>query len=245
MNVVLVTHDTVFGRYLAGSLNASLQRGLDRVILERSRPSSRFYWQKLRRVGPVNFVFQYWLSRQFIHQGAQKLPQLEMPTHESVANVNHCDFGLDDLVIGFGTSYVKASTLASIPRGLLNLHTGFLPDYRGVKSEFWALYEHAFDRLGWTLHYMTPRLDEGDIVLRRCVTWGGESPAALRAKLLCDAVPNIALLIETVRARGFAAISRTPQGTGRYFSAPRLRDWFAWRATRRVAYEQLSRIAAM
>lgn len=110
-----------------------------------------------------------------------------------------------------------------------NLHTRFLPDYRGVKSEFWAVYHRAFDRLGWTLHYMTPRLDEGDIVLRGRVEWRGESPGALRARLLRDAGPYIASFVERVRARGFGVISRTRQGEGRYFSAPRLRDWLASR----------------
>ena len=231
MNVVLVTHDGVFGRYLAASLHAVVERGLDRVILERGRPSCRFYWRKLRRVGPANFVFQYWLSRRFIHDGARHLPHLEMPAHERVDNVNGCSFEPNDLVIGFGTSYITEQTLAAMRRGFLNLHTGFLPDYRGVKSEFWTLYHRDFDRLAWTLHYMTPRLDQGDIVLRGCVRWNGESPGALRAELLRDAVPNIAAFITMVRARGFDAISRMPQSGGRYFTTPRWRDWRALNAT--------------
>jgi len=229
MNIVLVTHDTPLGRYLAGALNASLERGLDRVILEHGKPSARYYWRKLRRVGPVNAAFQYWLAGRFNREAAENLPPTEMPDYETSEDVNECHFGPDDLVIGFGTSYVKARTLESMPRGFLNLHTGFLPDYRGVKSEFWALYQHAFDRIGWTLHYMTPRLDAGDIVLRNQVPWQGESPGALRAELLRDAVPHISALIEAVRARGFDAISRSPQGEGQYFSAPRLGEWIDWR----------------
>ena len=231
MKVVLVTHDCVFGRYLCASLHAALERGLDRVILERGRPSTRFHWRKLRRVGPADFLFQYWLSRRFVRDGERHLPHLEMPTHERVNNVNRCSFEPDDLVIGFGTSYITRNTLAATPRGFLNLHTGFLPDYRGVKSEFWTLYYRDFDRLAWTLHYMTPRLDQGDIVLRGFVRWKGESPGALRAQLLRDAVPDIAAFITMVRAHGFNAIARMPQSGGRYFSTPRWRDWRALKAT--------------
>jgi len=94
-----------------------------------------------------------------------------------------------------------------------------------VKSEFWALYHGDVDDLGWTLHFMTPELDGGDIVLRGGVPWNGENPAALRAKLLRDAVPAIATLLRRVGQEGVAALSRTPQGPGRYFTTPTLADW--------------------
>src|SRR5205823_12630410 len=106
---------------------------------------------------------------------------------------------------------------------------GYLPDYRGVKSEFWALARHDLSRMGWTLHYMTAALDAGDIVLRRRVTWDGESPAAMRAKLLRDAAPAIAELLREVRTRGVTALPRTPQGAGAYYTTPRLVDWRLYR----------------
>lgn len=44
--------------------------------------------------------------------------------HETVRNINGYRFGPDDLVLGFDTSYVTARTLARLPRGFLNWHTG-------------------------------------------------------------------------------------------------------------------------
>jgi hypothetical protein len=49
---------------------------------------------------------------------------------------------------------------------------------------------------------MTPRLDAGDIVLRRTVQPGDDDPVALRARLLRDAVPVLADFIERVRRCG-------------------------------------------
>jgi hypothetical protein len=223
MNVVLVTHDSVYGRYVAAGLRASAC--VDRVIIETAGTSPRFYARKLLRVGPVDFLFQAWLNRWFAEEGTKHLSDNRFPEHERVGTINSCRFGSDDLVIGFGTSYVTAATLAATPRGILNLHTGLLPEYRGVKSEFWALYNGDYARTGWTLHYMTARLDEGQMVLRRRVPWSGENPAALRAKLLEDAVPAIAALVHRVRHWGFEAIPRTPQGAGRYYTTPTLADW--------------------
>jgi methionyl-tRNA formyltransferase len=112
---------------------------------------------------------------------------------------------------------------------MLNLHTGWLPDYRGVKSEFWALARGERDRIGWTLHYMTPRLDDGDIVLRHAVTVRGNDIGEVRANILVDAAPAIAEFIHRVRRDGFDAIARSPQGRGQYFTTPTRQDWRAFR----------------
>ena len=235
MNVVLVTHDSVYGSFLAASLHAA--GALDRVIIETGRPGWRFYWRKFRRVGPLNAVFQFFLNRWFRREGAKHLPDLPLPPHERVRNVNHLPFGADDLVIGFGSSYIRAETLNRVRHGFLNLHTGWLPEYRGVKSEFWVSYLGDPQRAGWTLHYMTPKLDEGDIVMQHAVPLAGENPAQLRAKLLIDAVPALSSLVTTVRNSGFDAIPRRPQRDGRYFTTPTWREWIGYRsrARRRAA----------
>lgn len=228
VNVVLVTHDSVFSRYLADGLHQS--SSIDALIIESGRPSWGFYWRKLKRVGPVNFAFQFLLNRWFQHEGARCLPKPRLPPHRVVGNINGFPFGDDDLVIGFGTSLITARTLAGMKRGFLNLHTGSLPDYRGVKSEFWTIAQGDSDKAGWTLHYMTPRLDDGDIVLQGSVPIREENPAQLRVLLLRDALPALESFIEMVRREGFAAITRRRQSEGRYFTTP---TWSEWRAYRR------------
>jgi len=228
MKVVLVTHDSAFGRFVAATLYEA--SAVDAVLVETARPSSRFYWRKLRRVGVVDFAFQIWLARWYRREGSRALPERAMPPHQRITSANEYAFDADDLVVGFGTSVIKPATLAGLPNGFLNLHTGFLPNYRGVKSEFWALFRHDAAHIGWTLHYMTPALDAGDIVLRRRVPWSGESPAALRAKLLIDAAPTIAALLRDVRARRDARIPRVAQGPGTYYTTPRWADWRLYRA---------------
>lgn len=227
MNVTVVTHDSIFGRYFAASL--ARRTRVDRIIIETHGAGWRFYARKLRRVGPVDFGFQALLNRSFRREGARYLENCLLPPHQLVGSINELTFDAQDLVLAFGSSYVRASTLARAPNGILNLHTGLLPEFRGVKSEFWALALGA--DAGWTLHYMTPRLDAGDVVLRRVVPVADESPGALRARLLADAVPNIVRFLEDTRIQGISAIRRTAQSEAqaRYFTTPTLRDWLAAR----------------
>src|SRR4051812_38373968 len=104
MNVIVVTHDSIFGRYFAATLAKSTR--VDRVVVETQRAPWRFYLRKLRRVGPLNFAFQYLLDRSFRREGARRLPDLPFPPHERLTSINALALGGDDLVIGFGTSYV-------------------------------------------------------------------------------------------------------------------------------------------
>jgi Formyl transferase len=231
MKVILVTHDAVFGRYIAATLYTA--SAIDHVLIESAHPSWRFYWRKLKRVGVADFTFQAWLARWYRTEGARSLPALALPPHERIKSANDYPFNAGDLVVGFGTSFITPSTLNRLPNGFLNLHTGFLPDYRGVKSEFWALARGDLSRIGWTLHYMTPTVDAGDIVLRQRVAWENESPAALRAKLLRDAAPAIAALLRNVRAHGISVLKRTPQGEGAYYTTPRWADWRAYHQSAR------------
>jgi methionyl-tRNA formyltransferase len=230
MKVVLVTHDSAFSRYVAATLYEA--SAVDHVLVETTGPAWRFYWRKLRRVGIIDFVFQAWLARWYRREGARALPSLMMPPHERIESANDYSFDAADLAIGFGTSYITAATLSRMPNGFLNLHTGYLPHYRGVKSEFWTLARHDLAHVGWTLHYMSTAIDAGDIVVRRRVPWEGESPAALRAKLLRDAAPTLATLLRDVRAHGAGFLPRAAQGSGEYFTTPR---WSEWRRYRQSA----------
>lgn len=227
MKIILVTNNSVYGRYFARALSDAVR--LDKIIIEYGRPSWKFYYRKLKKVNPVNFVFQYFLNRWFARQGAVSLPKVELPDHILMENVNRYDFDPDDLVIGFGTSYILPRTLKRLKNGFLNLHTGILPEYRGVKSEFWALYNNDFERAGWTLHYMTRKIDAGDIVIRKSVEVSNENPAQLRVKIIREAAPVIADFINKVRSEGLSWIVRTTQDDGVYYTTPTLKEWLDYR----------------
>ena len=55
--------------------------------------------------------------------------------------------------------------LLSVPRyGVLNVHFGIAPHYRGSHTLFYALYREDYSRVGVTLHYVDEGVDTGPIV---------------------------------------------------------------------------------
>ena len=63
---------------------------------------------------------------------------------------------------------LKAPLLAAAPRGALNMHGSLLPKYRGRAPVNWAVL-HGETSTGATLHYMTTKPDDGDIVAHAAV----------------------------------------------------------------------------
>lgn len=69
-----------------------------------------------------------------------------------------------DVIVVMGAGILGRELLAAIDVPILNVHGGYLPDYRGNHCFFWALYHGDFDRIGTTLHFVDEGIDSGDIV---------------------------------------------------------------------------------
>lgn len=70
-----------------------------------------------------------------------------------------------DLVLSIRYGTILAAEALAVPRrGVLNLHSGRLPDYRGVMATFWAM-RNGEKEIGATVHYIDDgRIDTGPVV---------------------------------------------------------------------------------
>ena len=72
-----------------------------------------------------------------------------------------------DIIFSFYyRNLIRPPILDIPPAGCLNLHGSFLPKYRGRSPINWVLV-NCEKETGVTLHYMTPRPDDGDIVCQK------------------------------------------------------------------------------
>jgi folate-dependent phosphoribosylglycinamide formyltransferase PurN len=73
-----------------------------------------------------------------------------------------------DIVAVFGTSLIKPPLLGLGRLGMLNLHGGLSPDYRGADCTFWALYNGEPEQVGCTLHFINAGIDTGALIAHVC-----------------------------------------------------------------------------
>jgi UDP-4-amino-4-deoxy-L-arabinose formyltransferase/UDP-glucuronic acid dehydrogenase (UDP-4-keto-hexauronic acid decarboxylating) len=78
------------------------------------------------------------------------------------------EFAPDIIFSFYYRNMVKQPILDIPPAGCLNLHGSFLPKYRGRCPVNWVLV-NGEKETGVTLHYMTPKPDDGDIVCQKKV----------------------------------------------------------------------------
>ena len=91
----------------------------------------------------------------------------------AITDINGSDLNLlrafdADLLISirFGQIF-KAEAIAQPRTGIINLHSGLLPEYKGVMASFWSLLNEE-PRLGTTLHWITDKkMDSGALISTR------------------------------------------------------------------------------
>lgn len=71
--------------------------------------------------------------------------------------------GVDVLLNGGTPRRLTKNIIEVTKHGVLNVHPGLLPKYRGCSAVEWALFNN--DKIGNTVHFMTEGYDEGNVVL--------------------------------------------------------------------------------
>ena len=118
---------------------------------------------------------------------------------------------------------VGPEILAIPPGGCFNLHGSLLPRYRGRAPVNWVLV-HGESETGVTLHHMTPRPDDGDIVGQKPISVDEDDTAlTLHRKAAMAAGELLTELLPRIRA---GTAPRVPQDPARasYFGGRRPAD---------------------
>jgi methionyl-tRNA formyltransferase len=89
---------------------------------------------------------------------------VEVPHVNDPAVVALADRLRPDLICVFGTSLIRGELLSRGRLGIVNLHGGLSPEYRGADCTFWALYNQEPEKVGCTLHWIDAGIDTGRLV---------------------------------------------------------------------------------
>jgi methionyl-tRNA formyltransferase len=71
-----------------------------------------------------------------------------------------------DLIVSVACPYILKESILGLPsEGSVNIHHALLPHYKGMMPTFWQMF-HGESSVGLTIHYMTPKVDEGVALLQ-------------------------------------------------------------------------------
>ncbi len=116
-----------------------------------------------------------------------------------------------DVIAAFNLGIIPSHLLTVPKHGILNLHPSLLPRYRGGDPIQWMA--NRFDLQGGvTIHFMSEKLDHGDIVVQEPFkVTPGSSGHQVAQRVIYDRGVN--LMINSILAIQNNTITRTPQPT--------------------------------
>lgn len=183
LKVIYLTTSALPNLALANFIKKNVQLNLCGVAIEKpgraGRISQLFKGKNLfKKIDIAAFRFLHRLFGETEFDYAYNLDLInEMPCLE-VTDINGREVvsfvkrQVPDLIIVKGVSIFTRDFLAAINVDLVNIHSGWLPDYRGVQCGTWPLVKNDFDRLGITFHFVDEGIDTGKIILRKRVEPG-------------------------------------------------------------------------
>ncbi len=130
-----------------------------------------------------------------------------------------------DLIVSIRYGCILKAKAIAVPRmGVLNLHSGILPDYRGVMATFWAL-KNQETEIGSTLHTIDDAsIDTGQVIqVSKQPVDSGKSYLWHVLGLYQQGSKDILDAIDTL-ASGRSLTTQPQQGNGNYYSFPNQQD---------------------
>ena len=156
------------------------------------------------------------------HRGTVVTPLANPNSGEGLAFVQRF---MPDLIVSIRYGSIFKSPAIAVPRlGILNLHAGLLPAYRGVIATFRAMMADEHE-IGCTLHYITDgTIDTGPVVGQARVAV--DRPRSLFGNVVSLYPSGIALVVDALgRLSAGERLTTADQHGGTYYSYPRADEW--------------------
>ncbi len=206
MKYLFLFRDSYDAKYILSKLNGKNLLGT--VILEREIAAKK---RKLQRIFKIRNFFSYpklildilslilfsgYISTAVVKRlGSYEYPEDKIKLIVDDANEKKCvDFikrYKPDVIFIYGTSILTDHFLREVKANVLNIHSGILPKYRNVHSDFWAYLNKDYNNIGATIICVDEGIDTGDIALQKKIKYiKGDDLINTKIKILC-LIPGI------------------------------------------------------
>ncbi len=139
-----------------------------------------------------------------------------------------------DLGIVFGTRILKKELFSLPKKGMINVHQGLIPLYRGRPPAFWELYNNE-NETGITIHKVVEDLDAGAIVLQKKIPiLPNDTMESLSEKLDNLVIESLPSAIKVILDQNFE-LQIVDLTKGRVYTQPTVREILELKKKRRLA----------
>ncbi len=145
-------------------------------------------------------------------------PFFEFPTHADKNMKKFIKKHNIDLLVNAGTPCIIKQDLLDAPNiGILNVHPGLLPEYRGCTTMEWSIFND--DPVGNTAHFMSAGIDEGPIIMKESYIFKkSDNYTDIRNQLYEYNLNLMAKSIKKIINEELTLQSLPQQGNGKYWS---------------------------
>jgi len=117
-----------------------------------------------------------------------------------------------DVIAVCGTSLLREPVLRITPY-ILNLHSGLSQKYRGTWTTLWPVYNQEPEFVGYTVHFVTPGVDDGDIINQgRPVICEDDNHETLYVKVVKLGTTAVLNAIDDIRSNSIRRYPLRPKG---------------------------------
>ena len=121
-----------------------------------------------------------------------------------------------DVVLVYGTRLLQKKLLQIMPFHTINLHAGLNPYYRGATTLYWPIYLMEPQYLGFTLHLIDEKIDNGLIIHQnRPRIFPDDELHDLGCRTIVQAADDIIKILEKIEAKQIKYYK--PEGKNRVF----------------------------
>jgi methionyl-tRNA formyltransferase len=123
-----------------------------------------------------------------------------------------------DIVAVLGSSVISPRVISIPAVGMVNLHSGLSPYYRGTWSYGWPIVNNEPQYIGATAHHVDMGVDTGDIIYQtRPVLDGSDDLNAIFLKVIAEGIELAADAVEALSGKGSAVSYKQPKEAGRLY----------------------------
>ena len=160
---------------------------------------NRYQWLIRLILGYNKYRKQYFHYSGLLHSKIINVTNINSNYVLNLINQNPCN-----LYVVMGTSILNTIILEACKTDIINIHGGYLPDYRGNNCIYFAYLNGDFHKIANTIHFIDEGIDTGDIIkIIRPTISDNDNPETLYCKAKKKAIHQLIKIIKKYQKEEF------------------------------------------